>query len=119
MKGQGVVEVPLFSGIFNFRAEYLRNEIFYSITSKGFFGPYDKENWLHPLLEWIDSCTKTTPPGEPPPPNFFFNPRTSLRRPPWFRKTSLQRDLNFDRLIDLLNDSIWGGIHSGIKRNTK
>jgi hypothetical protein len=27
--------------IFNFRAEYLRNEIFYSITSMGFFDPHD------------------------------------------------------------------------------
>ncbi len=28
MKRQGVVEVPLFSGIFHFGAEYLENEIF-------------------------------------------------------------------------------------------
>jgi hypothetical protein len=41
MKGQKGVKVPLFSKIFNFRAEYLRNEIFYSITSKAFFDPHD------------------------------------------------------------------------------
>ncbi len=39
MKGQGVVKVPLFSGIFNFGAEYLENEILYSKTLKDFFYP--------------------------------------------------------------------------------
>jgi hypothetical protein len=106
MKKQGAVKVPLFSGIFNFRAEYLGNKIFYSITSKGFFDPHNKENWLHPLLEWIDSCTKTTPPGGPPPPNFYFNPQTSLRGPLWFRKTALQRDSIFRAFLELLNHSV-------------
>ena len=115
MKGQEGVKVPLFSKIFNFGAQYLGNKIFYSKTPKGFFYPQDKENRFHPLLEWIDSCTKTTPPGEPPPPNFFFNPQTSLRGPSWFRKTSLQRDLNFHRLIDLLKDSATEGITEGRK----
>jgi hypothetical protein len=105
MKGQGVVKVPLFSGIFNFRAEYLGNKILYSNTSMGFFYPHDKENRFHPLLKWFDRCIKTTPPGRPHPPKFFFNPQTSLKGPPWFRKTSLRRDLNFHRLIDLLKDS--------------
>ncbi len=47
MKAKGVVKVPLFSEIFNFGAEYLGNETSYSNTLTGFFGPYDKENWLH------------------------------------------------------------------------
>jgi hypothetical protein len=46
-----MVKVPLFSGIFNFRAEYLGNEISYSNTTKGFFHPYDKENRFHLLLK--------------------------------------------------------------------
>ncbi len=108
MKRQGVVKVPLFSGIFNFGAEYLGNKIFYSNTSKGFFYPQDKENRFHPLLKWFDRCTKTTPPWGAAPTKFFFSPQTSLRGPPWFRKTSLQRDLNFDRLIEFLKDSAWG-----------
>ncbi len=105
MKGQEGVKVPLFSKIFNFGAQYLGNKIFYSITSKGFFGPYDQENRVHPFLKLFDRCTKKHPPGGPPPLNFFFNSQTSLRGPLWFRKTSFQRDLNFDRLIDLLKDS--------------
>jgi hypothetical protein len=56
-------------------------------------------------LKLFDRCTKTTPPGRPPPPIFVFNPQTSLKGPPWFKKTSLQRDLNLDRRIDLLKDS--------------
>ncbi len=103
MKGQEGVKVPLFSKIFNFGAQYLGNKIFCSKTLKGFLHPHDQENWLHPLLEWIDSCTKTTPPGGPPPPNFFFNPQTSLRGPPWFRKTALQRDSIFRPFLELLN----------------
>ncbi len=41
MKGQGVVKVPLFLGIFNFGAEYLENEILYSKTLKDFFDPHE------------------------------------------------------------------------------
>ncbi len=42
MKAQGVVKVPLFSGIFNFGAKYLGNEIFYSITFKSFCYAHDQ-----------------------------------------------------------------------------
>ena len=105
MNGQVAVKVPLFSEIFNFGAKYLENEILYSKTLKDFFYPQDMENWFHPLLKWFNRCTKKHPPGGPPPPNFFFNPQTSLRGPSWFRKTSLQRDLNFRAIFELLAQS--------------
>jgi hypothetical protein len=41
MKAQGVVKVPLFSEIFNFRAKYLGNKILYSNTPKDFFDAHD------------------------------------------------------------------------------
>ncbi len=110
MKGQRVVKVPLFSGIFNFGTEYLGNKIFYSNTPQGFFYPQDKENRFHPLLKWFDRCTKTTPPWAAAPTEFFFSPQTSLRGPPWFKKTSLQRDLNLDRRIELLTDCAYAHI---------
>ncbi len=86
MKAQGGVKIPLFSGIFNFRTQYLGNEIFYSITSKSCFHPHGQENRFHLFLKLFDRCTKTTPPGEPPPTIFVFNPQTSLRDLPGSKK---------------------------------
>jgi hypothetical protein len=108
MKRQGVVKVPLFSGIFNFGAEYLGNEIFYSNTPKGFFYPQNKENRFHRFLKWFDCCPKTTPPWGAAPTEFFFNAQTPLRGPPWFRKTALQRDSIFRPFLELLKDSVNG-----------
>jgi hypothetical protein len=89
----------------------------YSKTLKDFFYPQDKENWFHPLLKWFNRYTKKHPPGGPPPPNFFFNPQTSLRGPPWFRKTSPQRDLNFGAVFELLTHSATPPIF--FKKNSK
>ncbi len=41
MKAQEVVKVPLFSGIFNFRTQYLGNKILYSNTFNSFFHPHN------------------------------------------------------------------------------
>jgi hypothetical protein len=59
--------------------------------------------YTHFWSNWV-AVQKNTPWGAAPT-KFFFNSQTSLQGPPWFRKTSFQKDLNFRHIFELLKGS--------------
>ena len=81
-----------------------RTKFFRARPPKAFFIPMTRKIGYTHFWDDLSAVQKNTPLGGRPH-RIFFNPQTSLRGPPWFRKTSLQRDLNFRHIFELLNQS--------------
>ncbi len=96
---------PYFQEFSTLELNISRTKIFRARPTKAFFIPMTRKIGYTHFWGDLTAVQKNTPLGGRPPPNFFFNPQTSLRGPPWFRKTSLQRDLNFRMFFELLTHS--------------